>query len=96
MHYCWTHNTCSSIAKTHADASSHYWASAGRATRQLFVRLPTGNDSVTVNINYYWASVKLYRPLPDLLHIWNSHVYKQSAMGKLVFTCLWVAGNLLR
>ena len=27
MHYCWTHNTCSSITKTHADALSHYWSS---------------------------------------------------------------------
>ena len=32
MHYCWTHNTCSSISKTHADALSHYWES--RQTEQ--------------------------------------------------------------
>ena len=42
MHYCWTHNTCSSIAKTHPDALSHYWASRQtRATRQLFVQKNT-------------------------------------------------------
>ena len=32
INYCWTHNTCSSIAKTHADALSNYWIS--RQTEQ--------------------------------------------------------------
>ena len=47
MHYCRTHNTCSSIAKTHADALSHYWASR-QAEQQgsFFVQLPIGNDGV--------------------------------------------------
>ena len=55
MHYCWTHNTCSSIAKTHADALSHYWASRQtRKTRQLFVQKTL--------YNYYWACTNYYRP----------------------------------
>ena len=37
-----------------------------------------------------WISL---RSLPDLLHRSNSHVYKQFVMGKLVFACLWIAGN---
>ena len=32
INYCWTHNTCSSIAKIHADALSNYWVS--RQTEQ--------------------------------------------------------------
>ena len=35
-----------------------------------------------------WISLRLP---PDLLHRWNIHVYKQSAMSKLIFACLWVA-----
>ena len=34
-----------------------------------------------------WISL---RSLSDLLYRWDSHLDKQSAMGKLVFACLWV------
>ena len=53
---CWTHNTCSSIAKTHADALNNYWVS-----RQAGQQLPTGNDSVNT-VQLLWACAKLYRP----------------------------------
>ena len=41
-----SHNTCSSIAKTHAVLSKYWVSRQDRATRQLFVQFPTGNDSV--------------------------------------------------
>ena len=116
--------TCSSIAKTPADAlRRHQCASIGRyrrATRHNFSQ-EIWQCKHCMYINYCWVYVpncigRAYncmrckslvwlcsfgslvlwislRSLPDLLHKWNSHVYKQSTMGKLVFAYLWVAGN---
>ena len=120
-YYCWTHNTCSSISKTHADALNNYWVSRQREQQGSCLcncpqqckhctiiagRVPncTGRAynctrcSAQVRLRSFgslilWISL---RSPPDLLHRWNSPVYKQSAMGKLVFACLWVAGNSCR
>ena len=123
INYCWTHNTCSSIAKTHADALSNYWIS--RQTEQqgsCLCNCPQQCKHCTIIVGcvpnctgraFTLHAVKrckslhvvrlrsfgilvlwiLLRSPPDLLHRWNSHVDRQSAMGKLVFACLWVTGN---
>ena len=44
INYCWTHNMCSSIAKTHADSLSNYIGYLGRQRNKQL--LPTENDSV--------------------------------------------------
>ena len=59
INYCWTHNTCSLIAKTHADALSNYWVSRQQQGSCL-CNCPQELTMQTL-YNYYWVYAKLYR-----------------------------------
>ena len=89
---CWTHNTCSSIAKTHADALRYL----GR--QQLFVQLPTGNDSVnTVQLLFGVCQIAtpIIAPSTELGLVWPPRSFASTWKGLISLASSTYAGGSL-